>query len=58
MDAQSLMKTYPFLDELMAETLIRAYEEGYLTKYLKDLPETKKETEEETRIIKGAIVVE
>ena len=54
---ETLMKMYSFLDEMMAETLIRAYEDGYLETYLKR-EEVKKEKEEESHVIKGAVTVE
>ena len=52
---ESLMKMYSFLDDMMADTLIKAYEGGYLEKYLK---EEEKERKEESYVIKGAVKVE
>ena len=55
MDAKQLIALYPFLDEMMAETLIKSYENGTLTEHLKKLPE---ETPQPTAsILPGAIEV-
>ena len=39
MDPQRLMQTYPWLDHMMAETLLKIHERGKLDDYLKDWPE-------------------
>ena len=54
MDAEELMKHYPFLDRMMAETLLIAHEKGFLSMHLKSLVET----QPANSVIKGAIVVE
>jgi hypothetical protein len=54
MDAEELMKRLPFLDRMMAETLLIAHEKGFLSKHLESLVET----QPANSVIKGAIVVE
>ena len=39
MDAQTLIKSYPWLDHMMAETLIKAHENGSLAKELENWPD-------------------
>ena len=34
MDVKTLMSVYPMLDEMMAETILHAHENGTLSKYL------------------------
>ena len=59
MDASTLMKMHPFLDEMMAETLIKAHEGGYLERVLADVPveEQKKREDPKPTVLKGAISV-
>ena len=54
MDADELMKCHPFLDRMIAETLLVAHEKGFLSKHLESLVETPPANS----VIKGAIVVE
>ena len=58
MDSQTLMKQYPFLDEMMAETLIRAYEGGYLETVIAKSTQPSEEAEPQTHVIKGAVKIE
>ena len=39
MTPDTLMKAYPFLDHLMAETLLKAHEAGTLMTYVEDMPD-------------------
>ena len=55
MDAVSLVKIYPWLDTLMAETLIKSHENGTLAKHLESLPEERPQST--SSIITGAIIV-
>ena len=56
MDAVSLVKIYPWLDTLMAETLIKSHENGTLAKHLESLPETER-PQSTSSIISGAVVI-
>ena len=56
MDVQTLVKQYPFLDEMMAETILKAHEGGYLDAVLaRSSTEPKKP---ESLILQGAVTVE
>jgi hypothetical protein len=57
MDPQRLMRTYPWLDHLMAETLLKMHEQGKLHAYLDDWPEAGRGPPA-SHVIKGAIHVE
>ena len=53
---QQLVDLYPQLDTLMAETLLKASQNGTLQKYVDDWPEPNKETKS-NEVIVGAIEV-
>ena len=57
MDPQRLMQTYPWLDHLMAETLLKMHERGKLDDYLKDWPEPDRGPPA-SKVIVGAVRVE
>ena len=57
MTPEQLMSAYPFLDHLMAETLVKAHETGTLNDYLADMPEPIPGPGE-SFVIKDAISVE
>ena len=57
MDAQTLVKQYPFLDEMMAETIISAYEGGYLDAVLAK-SSTEPTRQPESLVLQGAVTVE
>ena len=54
MDADELVRMHPFLDRMMAETLLIAHERGFLFKHLESLEEVRPAS----TVIQGAIVVE
>tara|TARA_B100000497_G_C7282093_1_gene195177 strand:- start:178 stop:378 length:201 start_codon:yes stop_codon:yes gene_type:complete len=55
MDAKFLMTEYPFLDHMMAETLLKCHENGTLSEHLKSIPE--KVESPTSHVITGAVVV-
>ena len=57
MDPQRLMQTYPWLDHLMAETLLKLHERGRLHEFLQDWPEASR-APPTSQVIKGAVQVE
>ena len=57
MDPQSLIKVYPWLDHMMAETLIKAHENGTLAKELEDWPDLEKKPVG-SEVVVGAVTVE
>ena len=57
MTPQELIAIYPWMDHLMAETLLKAHANGTLAKYLEDWPEPEKKPME-THVIAGAVTVE
>ena len=57
MDPQSLIKVYPWLDHMMAETLIKAHDNGTLAKELEDWPDLEKKTVG-SEVVVGAVTVE
>ena len=56
MDPQALTKAYPFLDYMMAETLIKAHENGTLAEYIKDWPDQTPQPMG-SQVIPGAVTV-
>jgi hypothetical protein len=56
MTPEELVRIYPWLDHLMAETLIKAHENGTLPKYLEEWTDHKLQPTE-SHVIKGAIEV-
>ena len=54
MDPQSLIRAYPWLDHLMAETILKIHEQGKLHDYLQDWPAPAPAS----HVIKGAVKVE
>ena len=57
MTPDTLMKAYPFLDHLMAETLLKAHEAGTLMTYVEDMPDPNPGPAEST-LVADAITVE
>ena len=57
MTPEELMKLYPHLDHMMAETILKSYENGTLAQYLEEWEdvEPKPATIE---VVKGAVQVE
>ena len=56
MDAESLIRVYPWLDHLMAETLLKLSEQGKLEGHLKRWPEPLPGPT--SQVVAGAITVE
>lgn len=56
MTPEELVRIYPWLDHLMAETLIKAHENGTLPKYLEEWTDHKSQ-HTESHVIQGAIEV-
>jgi hypothetical protein len=57
MDPHALIKVYPWLDHMMAETLCKAHEKGTLGVYLKDWPDQMLQPVG-SQVIAGAVTVE
>ena len=57
MDPHSLIKVYPWLDYMMAETLIKAHENGTLAKELEDWPDLERKPVG-SEVVVGAVPVE
>jgi hypothetical protein len=55
MDATHLMRVYPWLDHMMADTLIKMSQQGKLQSYVDAMPEHPRPTSE---VVVGAIEVE
>ena len=56
MDAERLCQIYPFLDHLLAETLLKMSEQGKLEGYLQDWPD--RDALPRSEVVQGAVVVE
>ena len=54
MDPQVLLTTYPWMDQMIAETLIKSYENGTLMKHVSDAVPSKVPV---SPVIVGAITV-
>jgi hypothetical protein len=57
MTPQELVTVYPWLDHLMAETLLKAHENGTLKEYLKDWPD-QVHVPMTSEVVVGAVTVE
>ena len=57
MDPQTLIKVYPWLDHMMAETLIKAHDNGTLAKELEDWPDLEKKPVG-SEVVVGSVTVE
>jgi hypothetical protein len=55
MDPNQLVRIYPWLDHMLAETIIKMHEQGTLRDYVDALPERHEPTSE---VVVGAITVE
>ena len=54
---QALLKTHPWMDHLMAETLVKHHENGTLASYLEDWPEQEPRPVG-SEVVVGAVTVE
>jgi hypothetical protein len=57
MTPEELIKHYPFLDHLMASTILNCHEAGTLDKIMQQYPMPEKQEEEEI-VIQNAITIE
>ena len=57
MDACTLMRAYPSLDHLMAETLIKAHQNGTLDEYMKQWPDHEHQPMK-SQVVVGAVTVQ
>ena len=58
MDPQRLMQMHPWLDHLMAETLLKLHEQGKLRGYVDEWPEEEDRGPPTSKVIVGAVEVE
>ena len=54
---QAILKTYPWMDHMMAETLVVHHEEGTLSQYVEDWPDQEARPVG-SEVVVGAVTVE